>query len=31
MQRWDTTVTPPGKTCTGQLNPKTQQWEGRCR
>lgn len=24
LQRWDTTVTPaPGKTCTGQLNPKT--------
>ena len=32
LQRWDTTVTPPpGKTCTGQMNPKTHQWEGRCR
>jgi hypothetical protein len=32
LQRWDTTVTPaPGKTCTGQLNPRTHQWEGRCR
>jgi len=32
LQRWDTTVTPPpGQTCTGQLNPKTRQWEGRCR
>jgi hypothetical protein len=32
LERWDTTVTPPpGKTCTGQLNPKTRQWEGRCR
>jgi len=31
-QRWDTTVTPPpGQTCTGRLNSKTQQWEGRCR
>jgi hypothetical protein len=32
LQQWTTTVTPPpGKTCTGQLNPKTRQWEGRCR
>jgi hypothetical protein len=32
LQRWDTTVTPPpGQTCTGQLNPRTRQWEGRCR
>ena len=32
LQRWDTTVTPPpGQTCTRQLNPKTRQWEGRCR
>jgi hypothetical protein len=32
LQRWDTTVTPPpGKTCTGALNPRTNQWEGRCR
>src|SRR6266508_2299663 len=32
LQRWQTTVTPsPGQTCTGQLNPKTRQWEGRCR
>jgi len=32
LQRWDTTVTPPpGQTCTGSLNPKTRQWEGRCR
>jgi hypothetical protein len=32
LQRWDTTVTPPpGQRCTGQLNPKTRQWEGRCR
>jgi hypothetical protein len=30
--RWDTTVTPPpGKTCTGHLNPRTRQWEGGCR
>jgi len=32
LSRWESTVTPPpGKTCTGQLNPKTHQWEGRCR
>jgi hypothetical protein len=32
LQRWDTTVTPPpGQTCQGRLNPKTHQWEGRCR
>jgi hypothetical protein len=32
FQRWDTTVTPPpGKTCSGRLNPRTRQWEGRCR
>jgi hypothetical protein len=32
LQQWTTTVTPPpGQTCTGRLNPKTRQWEGRCR
>ena len=32
LQQWTTTVTAPaGKTCTGRLNPKTRQWEGRCR
>jgi hypothetical protein len=32
LDRWESTVTPPpGKTCTGQMNPKTRQWEGRCR
>jgi hypothetical protein len=32
LQRWETTVTPPpGQRCTGALNPKTRQWEGRCR
>jgi hypothetical protein len=32
LDRWDTTVTPPpGQTCTGQLNPRTQQVEVRCR
>jgi hypothetical protein len=32
LERWDTTVTPPpGQTCTGRLNPKTHQWEGRFR
>jgi hypothetical protein len=32
LQRWETTVTPPpGQTCAGYLNPKTRQWEGRCR
>jgi hypothetical protein len=31
-QRWETTVTPPlGKTCTGYMNPRTQQVEVRCR
>jgi hypothetical protein len=32
LDQWTTTVTPPpGQTCTGQLNPKTRQWEGRCQ
>ena len=33
LGRWDTTVTPspPEQTCQGRLNPKTRQWEGRCR
>jgi hypothetical protein len=32
LSRWESTVTPPpGQTCTGQLNPRTRQWEGRCR
>jgi hypothetical protein len=31
LGRWDTTVLPPGQTCQGRLNPKTRQWEGRCR
>jgi hypothetical protein len=32
LQQWTTTVTPPpGRTCTGRLNPRTHQWEGRCR
>jgi hypothetical protein len=32
LQQWTTTVTPPpGQRCTGRLNPKTLQWEGRCR
>jgi hypothetical protein len=32
LERWDITVTLPlGQTCTRQLNPKTRQWEGRCR
>jgi hypothetical protein len=32
LQQWQTTVTPPpGQRCTGQLNPRTRQWEGRCR
>ena len=32
LQQWTTTVTPPpGRTCTGQMNSKTRQWEGRCR
>jgi hypothetical protein len=32
LQCWETTITPPpGQRCTGQLNPQTRQWEGRCR
>jgi hypothetical protein len=32
LGRWETMVSaPPGQTCTGQLNPKTHQWEERCR
>jgi hypothetical protein len=32
LERWDTTVTPPpGQRCEGRLNPRTRQWEGRCR
>lgn len=32
LSRWESTVTPPlGKTCAGRLNPRTRQWEGRCR
>ena len=32
LERWESTITSsPGKTYTGQLNPKTHQWEGRCR
>ena len=32
MDRWESTVTPPpGKTCTGQMNPRTRQMEVRCR
>jgi hypothetical protein len=32
LSRWESTVTPPpGQRCTGRLNPKTWQWEGRCR
>jgi hypothetical protein len=32
LGRWDTMVTPPpGKTCTGRLNPRTQQVEVHCR
>jgi len=32
LQRWETTITPPpGRTCTGALNPRTRQWDGRCR
>jgi hypothetical protein len=32
LERWDTTVTPPpGQTCQARLNPRTRQWEGRCR
>jgi hypothetical protein len=32
LERWESTITsPPGKTCTGQMNPRTRQVEGRCR
>jgi hypothetical protein len=32
LERWDATVTlPPGQTCTGRLNPRTQQAEVRCQ
>jgi len=32
LSRWESTITaPPGETCTGRVNPRTQQWEGRCR
>ena len=32
LSRWESTVTPaPGKACTGGLNPRTRQVEGRCR
>jgi hypothetical protein len=32
LSRWESTVTPPpGRTCTGRLNPITKTWEGRCR
>jgi hypothetical protein len=31
LERWDTTVTPPGQTCQGRLNPRTRQWEMDCR
>ena len=32
LQHWQTTITPPpGQTCTGRLDPRTHQWEGRCR
>jgi hypothetical protein len=32
LDRWDTTITAsPRQTCMGQMNPRTQQWEGRCR
>jgi hypothetical protein len=32
LQQWTTTVTPPpGQRYTGRLNPKSRQWEGRCR
>jgi hypothetical protein len=32
LSRWESTVTPPpGQACTGALNPRTRQWEGRCR
>jgi hypothetical protein len=32
LSRWESTVTSPsGQTCTGRLNSRTHQWEGRCR
>ena len=32
MGRWESTITLPlGQTCTGQMHPKTHQWEERCR
>jgi hypothetical protein len=32
LSRWESTVTPPpGKACTGPMNPRTRQWEVRCR
>jgi len=32
LERWESTITPPpGQTCTGRLNPRTQQVEVRCR
>ena len=31
LQRWESIATPPGQRCTRRLNPKTRQWEGRCR
>ena len=32
LDRWDTAITPPpGKACTGQLNPRTWQMDVRCR
>jgi hypothetical protein len=31
LQRWTTTVTPPGQTCTGRTNPRTHQVEVSCR
>jgi hypothetical protein len=32
LDRWETTITPPpGQRCSGQVNPRTHQWEGRCR
>lgn len=32
LSRWESIVTPPpGQACTGRVNPKTRQWEGRCR
>jgi hypothetical protein len=32
LERWESTVTPPpGQTCSGRFNPRTQQVEVRCR